>query len=321
MRVPPWLEETWRSLSARLERKQLPHALLITGAPGLGKRQLVDALLAAALCEQRDADGFACGRCRACVLMAAGSHPDRSAISFGFRDDGKQRTEITVDQIRELSQKLSLSTQFGGLQLVTIDPAEAMNANAANALLKTLEEPTSSTVIVLVTDRPARLPATIRSRCQRIEVRPPALPQAREWLLAQAVNAGQVDAALQASLGNPGQALQALGDDSLGLRDACARDLALLRSPRGSALAVAEAWKDDRPAERLWHAAVLVREESIRLAQGEPAQLGLTDATEIPKLAAWFASANRARELLNSPLRGELVLLDLLHSWQLSRRN
>ncbi|MEO8012348.1 MAG: DNA polymerase III subunit delta' [Dokdonella sp.] len=320
MNLPVWLEADWRSLAARLACRRLPHALLIAGAAGLGKRALADQLVRAALCEQRSDDGLPCTRCRSCLLLAAGTHPDRVHVTLELRDDGKLRSEITVEQIRQLSQRLSLSSQFGGLQLVIIEPADVMNANAANALLKTLEEPSASTVIVLVSDRPARLPATIRSRCQRIAVATPSTAEAHAWLVAHGIASAEATTALVATLGNPGRALVALSDQTLPLRADCLRDLGALRAGRASALAVAEAWAADRPADRLWQAAVVVGEEVKKLASGSAGALGLTDPREIPKLAAWFAHANRSRELLNTPLRGDLIILDLLHSWQILRR-
>lgn len=320
MNLAPWLLETWRSLSERLSTSRLPHALLLCGPAGLGKRVLADALAAAALCQSRRADGFACAECRACLLLAAGTHPDRMYLSFEMRDDGKTpRTEIVIEQIRTLSEKLSLSSQFGGMQVVIIDPADRMNPSAANALLKTLEEPSGSTVMILVSDQPSRLPATIRSRCQRIQINPPSHAQALEWILGRGISASDAELALVAMLDNPGRALEALGDDSLKLRSECSRDLLALRSHRGNALGIAEAWAADRPAERLWHAAVLVRDEAAQLARGKRGTLGLTGAHEIPKLAGWFAAVNRARELLATPVRGELVVLDLLHAWQTPR--
>ena len=319
MSLPAWLAESWRSLAERLQRGQLPHALLICGAPGLGKRALASALVSSALCEARLGDGSACGHCRCCLLLAAGSHPDRAFISFGLRDDGKPRSEIVIEQIRQLSQRLSLSSQFGGLQLVVIDPADKMNASAANALLKTLEEPTASTVIILISDQPSRLPATIRSRCQRIQINTPSHADARQWLAAQGIVADQAERALAAVLGNPGRALDALGDDTLALRRDCFNDLHALASQGGSALAIAEAWAAERTGERLWQAAVLVRDEAIQLARGERGRFGLTGPQEIPKLAAWFAQANRCRELLATQVRSDLLVLDLLHSWQLPR--
>jgi DNA polymerase III subunit delta' len=319
MKLAPWLAEQWNSISGRLQKGRLPHAILLSGASGLGKRALADALAAAALCESRTANGSACEHCRSCLLIAAGSHPDRVRITFELRDDGKPRTEIVIEQIRALSQRLSLSSQFGGLQIVIIDPADRMNASAANALLKTLEEPSSSTVIILVSDQPSRLPATIRSRCQRLQINNPPHEQALEWLLRQGIPGKDAELALAAMLDNPGRALEALGDQTLKLRSDCSRDLLDLKTGRGSALAIAEAWAADRPSERLWHAAVLVRDEVVRLSRRQQGRLGLTGPEEIPKLAAWFAAANRSRDLLATQVRGELVVLDLLHTWQSPR--
>lgn len=318
--LSPWLLETWSSLSERLANGRLAHALLFSGPAGLGKRTLADALASAALCASRGSDGFACGRCRACLLIAAGTHPDRMRLSFEMRDDGKTpRTEIVIEQIRSLSQRLALSSQFGGMQVVIIDPADHMNPSAANALLKTLEEPSGSTVMILVSDQPSRLPATIRSRCQRIQINPPSHNQALAWMLEQGISSNDAALALVAMLDNPGRALEALGDGTLTLRSECSRDLLALQSHRGNALGIAEAWAADRPSERLWHAAVLVRDDAIQLAGGKRSTLGLTGPHEIPKLAGWFAAANRSRELLATQVRGELVVLDLLHTWQTPR--
>jgi DNA polymerase-3 subunit delta' len=264
---------------------------------------------------QRGADAHACGVCRSCLLIAAGSHPDLARIGFELRDDGKPRSEITIDQIRALSQRLSMSSQFGGLQIALIDPADRLNANAANALLKTLEEPTAASVIVLIADAPARLPATIRSRCQRIDIALPSRAQSLAWLQQQGIDGARAAGALDASLGNPGRARDWLGDDTLALRKACVEDLTALTRGRLTAAEVAERWTADRPDLRLWFAAALAGDEAARLGRAEPGMLGLTARSEIPKLAAWFARANRARGLLATPLRAELVLLDLLRAW------
>jgi DNA polymerase-3 subunit delta' len=313
--LQPWLADSWRQLSGALEQRRLHHGLLFTAPAGYGKRALAQALAAAALCQQLRPDGHACGTCRACLLRIAGTHPDLARVTFELRDDGKPRTEITIDQMRALSQRLALSSQFGGLQIALIDPADRLNASAANALLKTLEEPTSSTIILLVADEPARLPATIRSRCQRIDIRAPTREEALAWLRSQRLDGAQASAALDASLGNPGQALAWSTDDMLPLRKACADDLAALARGRRTAADVAEAWAADRPDARLWFAAVLARDEAQHLARGAPGALGLTGREEIPKLEAWFGRANRARGLLATTVRADLVLLDLLRAW------
>lgn len=319
MSVQPWLADAWRVLAGALADERLHHGLLLAAPAGYGKRALADAFACAALCTQRRPDGRACGSCRSCQLVAAGSHPDLVRITFELRDDGKPRTEIAVDQMRRLSQRLALSSQFGGLQIAMIDPADRMNASAANALLKTLEEPATSTVIILIADDPARLPATIRSRCQRIEIGMPSRDEALAWLGAQRIDAASAMTALDASLGNPGLALDWSGNDTLAIRQACADDLVALTHGRRAASEVAERWVADRPEQRLWFAAALVRDEARSLASGEAGTLGLTAREEIPKLAAWFGRANRARGLLATALRIDLVLLDLLLAWPARR--
>ncbi|MBN8726816.1 MAG: DNA polymerase III subunit delta' [Xanthomonadales bacterium] len=315
MSLPPWLAAAWPELGRAVAEQRLHHALLLAAPEGLGKRELAAALVAAALCTARMPEALACGQCRACTLLAAGSHPDLVRVGLELRDDGKPRTEVTVDQLRALSQRLALSSQFGGLQLALIDPADRMNASAANALLKTLEEPSRGTIMVLVADDASRLPATIRSRCRRVEIAAPGPDEALHWLLAQGVANAAARDALAASLGNPGRALAWARDGALELRQACAGELAALGAGTRMAAEIAERWAGDRPELRLWMAAVLARDEARALAAWQAGVLGLTDRDEIPKLAAWADRANRARGLLATTLRTELVLLDLLRAW------
>ena len=315
MTLPPWLASSWRTLADAIGSGRLHHALLFASPRGYGKRALAETFAAALLCQQRNADGSACGKCRSCLLVAAGSHPDLARVTFETRDDGRPRTEITVDQLRALGQRLSLASQFGGWQIALIDPADAMNASAANALLKTLEEPSASTVIALVADDPSRLPPTIRSRCQKIDVPMPTREEALAWLRARGVDAGTAAATLDASMNNPGQAEAWLADGALAIRDECASDLAALTAARAGPTAIAERWAADRPDLRLWFAAALARDEARSLGAGRRGALGLTRRAEIPKLNAWFGRANQARGLLATPVRADLVLLDLLRGW------
>ena len=315
MSLPPWLGDAWRRLADAIQQQRVHHGLLIGAPGGFGKRLLADAFAAAALCTSRNANGHACGACRSCRLVAAGSHPDRVRITFELRDDGKSRTEITVDQMRMLSQRLSLSSQFGGLQIALIDPADRMNASAANALLKTLEEPATATIIVLIADDPSRLPATIRSRCQRIDIAAPSREDALVWLHTQRVDEARAAAAFDASLGNPGLALEWSRDETLAMRKTCIDDLAALTQGRQSAFEIAERWSADRPDTRLWFAGALARDAARSLARNEPGAFGLTGRDEIPKLAAWFHRANRARGLLATTLRSDLIILDLMRRW------
>lgn len=313
--LAPWLLSAWQPLRAATQAGRLHHGLLIAGAAGLGKRELADALVAAALCRSVDADGMACGSCRDCILRIAGNHPDLVHVGLGTRDDGKPRTEIIVEQVRALSARLAMSTQLGGLQLALIDPADSLNVNAANALLKTLEEPSRATVIILLSDNPARLPATIRSRCQRIDLRTPAQSQALPWLVERGFAEDDADQALRASQGNPGLAARWLEQGVVAVLQAAAKDLRALSNSPSLAWEIAERWADEHAAQRLWFAAVFAQTEAQRISRGEPGRLGLTGMTQVPKLAAWFTRANRSRHLLDSTLRDDLLILELLRHW------
>jgi DNA polymerase-3 subunit delta' len=309
--LAPWHAETWQKLIARQTQNRLPHALLLCGPEGLGKRAFADAFAMALLCQQPRSDGSACGTCRACHLLQAGSHPDLVRVNLELRDDGKPRTEIIVEQIRRLSERLAMTPQFGGWQIALIDPADAMNVAASNALLKTLEEPTASTLIVLLADQPARLPATIRSRCQRLEFRMPARGEAQTWLGAQGIDAKTAAAALDASGGNPGLALTWAKSGGLATREEVAKDLRSLCAGKVSAVEIANRWSKTEAEPRLWFASMLLQAEAQAQARGAAGPLAVARAG-LPDLAAWFDRANLARTLLRGPLRVELVLLDAL---------
>jgi len=309
--LAPWHAEPWRQLIARRTQDRLPHALLLCGAEGLGKRAFADAFAAALLCQQPRSDGSACGECRACRFVHAGSHPDLVRVKLGLRDDGKPRTEIIVDQIRSLSERLGMTPQFGGWQIALIDPADAMNIAAGNALLKTLEEPTASTLIVLIADAPSRLPATIRSRCQRIEFRIPTRSEAQEWLIAQKIDSKTAASALDASGGNPGLALGWAQSGGLITREEVAKDLRNLCAGKISAVDIANRWSKAEAESRLWFASMLLRAEAQAHARGAAGPLAAARASLV-ELAAWFERANLARMQLRGPLRPELVVLDAL---------
>lgn len=180
-RVPllPWLRPNWEALYRAWQADRLPHALLVTGPAGIGKRCLARALTEALLCRQPTLQDGACGACQDCHLLAVGSHPDRLLI--GPDADGKS-AEIRVDAIRRLIEVEGLTPHRARQKVVLLDPAHQLNRSAANSLLKTLEEPAPTTLILLVTEEPGRLPATIRSRCQRIALARPAEAEALDWL-------------------------------------------------------------------------------------------------------------------------------------------
>lgn len=306
--MPAWCRAQWEVLAARAANGTLPHALLLCGPAGLGKRALTEAFVRARLCES-PRDGQACGACRACKLLAAGTHPDRMLVTLEVNEKtGKLRKEIVIDQIRDLSSRLAMASQLGGWQIAVIDPADAMNTPAQNALLKTLEEPGDASLIVLVADQPWLLSATIRSRCQRVDFAIPSHDEALAWLSARGVESAE--AVLAAAGGNPGQAWLLAEQGGMQRRQEVARDLLALAAGRAHAREIGKAWAGDEPGQRLDQAARLLEGALRARAQGGRARFDPGWDDEV--LAERFASANRLRALLNGPLRADLALFEWL---------
>lgn len=308
----PWQQRAYRQATAALDSGRMGHALLLCGPARLGKGAVARRLANRLLCEERTPDGEPCGQCRGCRLFAAGTHPDFHGVSFVLNREGTRlRTEIVIDQVRELSGKLVLTPQYGGAQVAIVDPADAVNNAACNALLKTLEEPHPGRYLWLVAAEPARLPATIRSRCQKLEFRLPPADEALAWLQAQGHDARTATEALDAARGHPGLAASWLSDGSLTLRREVAADLASVARGDASAAATAQRWAGDEQAGlRLRFAADLALEQVV---QGQAN--GLTDAGRTRRLAAWFDAANRTGALLRTTVRADLAMAELLLGW------
>lgn len=298
--LAPWQQRMHAQAMDALDSGRMGHALLFCGPASIGKRAVADRLAAHVLGAAHDA--------RAASLIAAGTHPDLHEVGFIPNKEGTRlRTEIVIDQIRELSAKLALTPQYGGAQVAIVDPADAINHAACNALLKTLEEPQPGRYLWLLAADPARLPATIRSRCQRLEFRLPPRDEALAWLRAQGHAEAAAGAALDAARGHPGLAHTWLRDGGIELRREVAADLAGLTRGEAFALETAQRWAgDDAAAQRLRHAADLALAEAA----------GLTDPSRIRKLAQWFDAANRTRDLLRTTVRADLAIAELLLDWR-----
>ncbi len=194
-----WQKAQWDSVMQR--RDKLPHALLLRGRLGIGKHDFAVNLSHALLCQQSKNNQPSCGVCASCQWLKEGAHPDFKLIApedeiAGEGDSRKKATkksQITVAQIRQLYDYLSLTThQVGGLRIILISPAEALNLASANALLKMLEEPPENTIFMLVTNQSQRLLPTIISRCQVLDLPIPSSQDAIEWLESQGVEKAEV---------------------------------------------------------------------------------------------------------------------------------
>jgi DNA polymerase-3 subunit delta' len=195
----PWLEPYWRRLAAYAASERVPQALLIAGIDGVGKMRLACLFAQRLLC-RRPGD-LACGECVSCRLFAAQTHPD-----FLVVEPAEPGKPITVDAIRGLIATLSLKPQYSGYRVVILAPAHQMNSSAANSLLKTLEEPDEHTVMLLLTEAPAALPATVLSRCQRMDIAVPDRALSVRWLAEQGLGE-QAEVLLALAQGAPFRAV------------------------------------------------------------------------------------------------------------------
>ncbi|KAF1709894.1 DNA polymerase III subunit delta' [Pseudoxanthomonas kalamensis DSM 18571] len=308
----PWQQRIYDHALSALRADRLGHGLLVCGPAGLGKRAVAERLAQYVLC-----GGEPTPQDRNLQLIRAGTHPDLSLVSFIPNAKGdKLRTEIVIDQIRALSQRLALTPQYGRAQVVIIDPADAINRSAFNALLKTLEEPAPGRYLWLISANPMRLPATIRSRCQRLEFRLPPADEALAWLRRLGHAEADAARALEAARGHPGLADEWLQSEGLALRQQVAGDLERLARGEIAVVETAQRWTgDEHAALRLRHAADL----ALARAAGAASD-GLTDPSQLHKLAVWFDTANRTRDLLDTTVRGDLAVADLLLAWRSGMR-
>ena len=172
----PWHNEAWAQLHQQLADDRLPHALMLAGLPHTGADRLALALGRLLLCHE-PSGGLNCGQCHGCELSASGTHGDL----LWLRPEEGSRV-IKINQVRKAVDLAQQTANFGARKVIVFEPADAMNVSAANALLKSLEEPAVGTHLILVCHRPHGVPATIRSRCQMLKLASPTTDQSLSWL-------------------------------------------------------------------------------------------------------------------------------------------
>ncbi|MEC5386522.1 DNA polymerase III subunit delta' [Uliginosibacterium sp. H3] len=335
--LPPWLMPLWARAFSQGAR--LPHAILMAGAPGSGKRLFAEKLAQSLLCDNRDAQGFACGVCGSCGWFGAANHPDMHRIvpaseeaedEAEAEDSGKKEKkksdQIRIDQLRDMQALMEISGHQGGRRVVLIDPAEAMNPAAANALLKSLEEPPIDAVFLLVTHAPRRLLPTICSRCQVWDFPVPDPAVATQWL--QARGAKSPDAVLGFASGLPLAALTFVEGPLAEARQRFAKDM--LSLPKTDPLKLAgqwETWLKGKDADKMGLSMSLLvgwlqrwLSDGARLAAGSSARFFRDFAPQLGALSAgrsenWIACYNELlayRRVAQHPLNARLFLEDVL---------
>jgi DNA polymerase-3 subunit delta' len=235
----PWQAGQWQQLLEAKQQNRLPHAFLFAGIEGIGKRQFAHVFANLMLCVNIT-NSMVCGACTGCHLFAAKTHPD-----FVLVEPEEAVKAINVDQIRSIIKMVNETTVKGGYRVILINPATAMNVNAANALLKTLEEPTANTVIILICHQSLRLPATIISRCQKILFPKPSQQESLNWLREQFAD-DKIDPQLLLKLsdGAPLRALAWLKEDLFLLRNELYQGLHSLSEGKADPLLLAAKWQD-----------------------------------------------------------------------------
>ena len=264
----PWQRTHWQRLTQRWP--DLPHGVLLSGTAGIGKRRFADRLTAWLLCDNRaqHPDG-ACGRCTSCQWLRAGTHPNVLRLSPDVDAKGKQSKHIKIDQVRALLPFVQQTSD--GWRVVIIQPAEALNMAAANALLKTLEEPSPHVLMLLVADQPLQLPATIRSRVQQLALGRIDRAQACAYVQDEAqVDAARAELLLGLAGHAPLAAVRLANSDMLAARADWVRDWHALCQARVDALSVSARWQKRLAFDEFLQMIAHVLRDVIALHVGQP---------------------------------------------------
>ena len=316
--IYPWQSEQWSQLQSRIATGRMAHGLLLTGPVGVGKRDFANAFARSILCRQPSANHHACGSCDACLLVKAGTHPDFLTLS-----PPEDKTQILIDQVRELCRSLVLKSHAGGYKIAILVPADQMNTAAANSLLKTLEEPTDNTLLILISERPARLSATIRSRCQQLRFPAPPPEQGEAWLAHNEAT----DPALLLRLadGAPLRALTLAQDDTLARRHDWLNELLKVRRGQLDPVRLATEWSSDALMRPLyWMGSYLM--DAIRLKTGQSDSIKNIDLEDKLQVIADLYSPQELHKLLDhawqnlrqaqqSSVNRQLLLEEILIEW------
>ncbi|MGH8558851.1 MAG: DNA polymerase III subunit delta' [Methylococcales bacterium] len=315
----PWQETVWQKLMNYSEAGRIPHALMASGLDGIGKLNLAVCFANYLLCSDHKTPEFRCGRCSACRLIDAGTHPD--LIRVEPLEPGKA---ITIDRIRDLTESLSLSTRTHRYRIVILRPADRLNSAAGNALLKTLEEPGKGILMILLTSRSWNLPATIKSRCQRLDIPVPDHGSAMAWLKRK-FSSSQAEILLSMAAGAPLKALE------LGLAGNLARRHAVLNwwreiaSHHSDPVGIAEklssfpardvlAWITGWTTDMI-RLAMAPSVESLVNPDLRPALQAEVQKLNLKQLFRFYERLIQSAALIDSPVNIQLLLESILIDW------
>lgn len=314
-----WQQDSWQQLLQQSAQGRLPHALMLAGPKGVGKRQFAAAFVAYHLCTQQQG-GVACGQCQSCHLLSTGGHPD-----VCFPATSGKSEQLRVNEIRQVVDFCTKTAQLGDKRVVLLQPACHMNISAQNALLKTLEEPGANTLLLLVADSPQLLLPTIKSRCQQHVLPFPNKQQARDWLAAEGLDAAAAEGALAATAGAPLLACELAKADWFQQRSQWMQQLLALSRGQGSISAVSSKLARFPQSDMLQALAHWghqgLRAGFLREKPQDPALktlIAMTHQIGARSISLWYGEVQQAASRLtrSANLNKELQLDRLL--WQLT---
>ncbi|MCK5919002.1 MAG: DNA polymerase III subunit delta' [Cocleimonas sp.] len=306
-----WHQKIWDQLVATRNANHLPHAILISGAEGIGKQAFAEALVNSLLCESPQENYNACGQCKSCHVKHSDAHPDYYQASIA-----ENKTQIVVDQIRQLNNFLHMSRSYQGSRVAYINPAESLNVNAANSLLKSLEEPANNSVIILVTSQISTLLATIKSRCQMLHLPTPNKQVALHWLSLQSTQHSPEEL-LEMSAGKPLYALKLDNEEHFKRRKDFAHDLSAAINQRQSVTEVSKKWQNSPKDELLdWqiHWVQQLIKYHFNTKQHLPA-LAIPQSANLNHLWTLHDELIKFREIAHTSLNAQLFIENMLLSW------
>jgi len=326
----PWLQDSYACLEGAYQKDNLAHGWLLVGSPGLGKINLALAFAARLLNPELTSPGELTAELAVGAMSSrhepSNHHPD---LHWLFPDEGKR--SITVEQIRAASQSLTMTSLVGNSKVIIVEPADALTPGAANALLKTLEEPTENTYLLLVSHQPGRLPATIRSRCQRLNIQRPRVESTLKWLAPISSDASRTDWEILLALagGSPLRALVLFKNEYHLENKKFEDNFILISKCELDPQALADAWlKEDLEFPLSWLAMRLQRSIKMRLAPGASNLItnmgpdNLHNAWRVLTLSNLFRYLEAAERLLTQLGKGmnaDLALRVLLLDFQPQR--
>ena len=327
MELYPWQVEAFERFVQLEQAQRLPHALLLSGAPGSGKAEFAEYLAHYLMCQ--DSTQRPCFDCQHCNLVQAQSHPDYRLVGIEVDQKTKKaKKDISITQIRALKSFAGLSQSGASYKVILITPADALNQSSSNSLLKLLEEPQGNTILLLVTHQVERLVATIRSRCQKFELPLPDKELALEWM-ANSHQLTDADMWLKMSQGGPIAALamaESYAESGLDYEQVISDCLSLMFNRGSRVLETAKTWKN-YPLNLLLEWQLGLTRDLMRLTNG--VAIGyfenqdrydvlqkVSDRINLHKVTVLYEYLIKLKMHADVPLRPETFREELAYQWK-----